>query len=800
MLKNYFKTAGRNLWLHRRITLINITGLGIGMAATILIVLWVQNELSFDTNQPDASAIYRIKTKQAVSKDENWLWESTPYLLGEHASKEIPEIGLLTRLQPSSYTDVNIRYKGNIFGEKKAAYVDDQWFNMFHYDFVEGSPEEFIKNPHSLILTQSGAKKYFGSKDPVGETVSIDSDNYQVQGVVKNNPANSSFQYDVLIPVAAKMIHDQDKKDALSWNNYNFLTFIKLKPNTNQATVSAKLFSILHRYRKKDADQSSFSLVNIRDMHFENDLQNSLFLHGTHAMVSIFIALATLLLITACINYVNLTTARASIRAKEVSIRKIVGAGRMHLFGQFMSESLLVSLFAVTLALAIVQIAMPWYRGFTDKNFAEPVSSPLVWSIVGLTLFVSFVLNGIYPAVLLSSFSPLNVFRGRSVLNFKDAVLRKSLVVLQFTISVVLIIGTLVIYRQLKYAENMDLGFDKSHIFTVNVPWKAMGKNPWKDGPARLSSIKQEMKQQAAISEVALAQGQLVDFKNSSSGSFDWPGRLKDFDPKFAPLQADADFQHMMNIKVKEGRWFRADGSDKQNVLLNETAVQTIHLRGSVIGQRFIHQGDTGVIIGIVKDFHYRSVHDAIGAMIIANSGITGTIYVKTSPGNAGEALAAAQKIMTRYAPGDPFEYHFLDDTYDKLYRGEQKSSVLIGLFAGIAILVSALGLLGLAIFSAQQKVKEIGIRKVLGASIQHIVSLLSVDFIRMVLIASVIAFPIAWWAMTKWLANFAYKINLSWYFFADAALIALLIAVVTVSTQAIKAAMANPVKSLRSE
>jgi ABC-type antimicrobial peptide transport system permease subunit len=256
----------------------------------------------------------------------------------------------------------------------------------------------------------------------------------------------------------------------------------------------------------------------------------------------------------------------------------------------------------------------------------------------------------------------------------------------------------------------------------------------------------------------------------------------------------------MMNIQVKEGRWFRQDGSDKHNVLLNETAVQTVNLPKPVIGQRFIHQGDTGVVIGIVKDFHYRSVHDKIGPMIIANSGITGTIYVKTNPGNTGAALSAAQKVMEKYAPGDPFEYHFLDETYDQLYHSEQQSSVLIGLFAGIAVLVSALGLLGLATFAAQQKIKEIGIRKVLGASVKHIVTLISVDFIRMVLIASVIAFPVAWWAMNKWLQGFAYKVTLSWWFFAGAAGIALLIAIVTVGTQALKAAMANPVKSLRSE
>jgi putative ABC transport system permease protein len=800
MIKNYFKIAWRNLWLHKRMTIINVGGLSIGMAATILIILWVQNELSFDRSQPDTGSIYRIKTKLSISPNEAWLWEGAPYILGEHAAREIPEIEKLTRLQPSTYIDLNIHYKGSIISEKKAAFVDDQWFNMFHYDFVEGSPEEFNKDPFSLILTQSAAKKYFGKSEAIGGVLRIDSNNYQVQGIIKDNPANSSFQYNILIPIVAQFANTDTKKNALNWGNFNYLTFIKLKPNTGKEKVSAKLFSILHHNREKDDGKASFSLINIKDMHFENDLMNSSFLHGNHTMVNVFITLAALLLLTACINYVNLTTARASIRSREVSVRKIVGAGRLQLFGQFMSESFLVSLLAIILSLTIVQFSIPWYRDFTDKNFVDPISSPLVWEIIGITLLISFVLNGLYPALLLSSFSPLNVFRGKSVLSFKDSGLRKSLVVVQFTISVVLIIGTLVIYRQLKYVENIDLGYDKAHIFTVNVPWKAMGKNPWKDGAPILNAMKQEMKRQSAITEVSLAQGQLVNFTNGSSGSFDWNGRPKNFDPTFAPLEADADFQHMMNIKIQEGRWFNSGIADAHNVLLNETAVKVINLKGRVIGQRFVHQGDTGVIIGVVKDFHYKSLHEKIGPMIIANSGITGTIYVKTAPGNTRGAISAAQKVMQKFAPNDPFEYHFLDDTYDSLYHSEQQSSVLIALFAGIAILVSALGLLGLAAFAAEQKVKEIGIRKVLGASVQHIVKLLSVDFIKMVVIASVIAFPIAWWAMSKWLQDFAYKIALSWWIFAVSACVALVIALITVSLQAIRAAIANPVKSLRSE
>jgi putative ABC transport system permease protein len=799
MIKNYFKFALRNLVRHRRMTFINVAGLGIGMAASVLIVLWVQNELSFDKDQPDADNIYRITTNLSISKAETWVWEHSQYILGDHAAKEIPEVENVTRLKPKVYDPLIMHDGNNVISEKNSAYVDAQWFNMFHYDVIDGSVEPFIKNPFSLVITASTAKKYFGNQEAVGKILRVDTINYQVQAVVKDNPANSSFQYNVLIPIAAELTNPDTKKEALIWNNYNYTTFIKLKPGSNTKAVSAKLLQILRTNRKDFDGKSAYRLVNIRDMHFENDIQHSNFIHGNRAIVNVFVILAALLLITACINYVNLTTARASIRSKEVSIRKIIGADRMQLFGQFMSESFVVSVLALVLALLLIQMSLPWFRSFTGKEFAQPLSSPVILLIIGATLVVSFLLNGLYPALLLSSFQPMNVFRGKNLLNFKDSGLRKVLVIIQFTISVILIIGTIVIYTQIRYMQKIDLGYDRSQVFTFNFPWwKIKGIDFDKKGTL-LNTVKDDLKEQSAIADVSLASSELVNFNSQSSGSFDWAGRPKDYEPSFAPLQVDQNFQHMMHLKVEAGRWFNTGKADEHNVLLNETAVQMLHLPRPLIGQRFIHQGDTGVIIGVVKDFHYRSLHEKIGPMIIANHQGSG-FYIKTVAGSTSAAISAAQKVWKKFFPDAPFEFDFLDDQYNSLYKTEQQSSVLITLFAGIAILVSALGLLGLAAFAAEQKVKEIGIRKVLGASMQHIVSLLSADFLKMVVIASIIAFPIAWWAMNKWLQDFAYRINLSWWIFLSAAGIALLIAMVTVSIQSIKAAIANPVNSLRSE
>ncbi|HEY9002761.1 MAG TPA: ABC transporter permease [Mucilaginibacter sp.] len=792
MFRNYFKIAWRNLWLHKRMTFINIAGLGIGMAAAILIAIWVQNELSYDSDQPDAENIYRVTSIWPMSPTETWRLNSSQYVLADAAAKEIPEILDVSQSRPKDYANTNFHIGQKIVQEKKVTRVDDHWFKMFHYDFVDGSAAAFNKNLYSLILTQSAVKKFFGNEEAVGKMVRIDKTTYQVEGVVKDNPANTSFDYEVFIPVAAHLADTAELKDAMNWGNSNFLTFLKLKPGADIKKVAAQLTAIEHRNRKDKTtkDRSSYDLINIRNMHFEEGLLSYSFKHGSRTITNVFIALSVLLLLTACINYVNLTTARASVRSKEVSIRKIVGAGRLQLFWQFMSESFMMSLIAVALSFALVQLCMPWFKEFTGKNFSEPVFSPLAWQIVGITLIVSFVLNGLYPALLLSSFQPLRVFRGKTMLNFKDSGLRKALVVVQFTISVVLIVGALVIYRQLRYIENTDVGYDRSQVFTVDIPHNA---------PLIAAVLKQELKEYSAVADISLGK-YLVDDGNKATHTIDWDGRPKDFNPTFTPFSADEDFQRVMKLKMVDGRWFTGAASDKHNVVLNETALRVTGLHKPYIGQRFVHFRDTGIVIGVVKDFHYASLHDQIGPVVITNDENYFYAYIKTTSGHSRAAVAAARRAMQKFAPDEPFEYHFVDDDYNKLYQSEQQSSVLIGLFAGIAILVSALGLMGLAAFAAEQKVKEIGIRKVLGASVLHIVSLLSVDFVKMVIIASVIAFPIAWWAMNKWLQDFAYKINLSWWIFAVSGAAALIIALITISYQTIKAALTNPVKSLRSE
>jgi ABC-type antimicrobial peptide transport system permease subunit len=793
MTKNYFKTAWRSLWKHPKTTIINLIGLTIGITATVLISIWVKNEFSFDNYHPGKENIYRVKTNLRFSPVQTWVWETASYNLGEFAQKQLPQIQQVARLCTD---DLLLEYNGNRIKEKKCAYVDGQWFNMFHYDVIEGGINSFLRDPHSLILTVSTAKKYFGQRESIGKIIRIDTVNYTVQAIIKDNPANSSFQFGIIIPVAARLTTAQGKRDNASWGNYTYQTFFKLKPGSNIDTIANRLTQIQHSNQKKTS--AVFSFINLRDIHFENDLQSSWLPHGNRKMVNVFAILAVLLMVTACINYVNLTTARASIRSKEVSIRKIVGAGKPQLFGQFMSESFIVTGLSLIFAIVLIELAMPAFNSITDKNFAQPLGSLGTWQILAATLLLCTALNGIYPAVMLSSFKPMNVFRGKTVLSVNDVGLRKTLVVLQFAISVVLIIATMVIYQQMRYLHNIDLGYNKSHIFTFELPWKTLGFDE-KKNTVTLAAIRNDLQQQSAIKQVTQASNDIVEMKGGMSGGFDWAGRDKKFDPPVCALSADINFNTLMQLKMKEGQWFTK--ADQHNVVLNETAVKELGIRKPVIGQRFVNRDDSGVVIGVVKDFHYLSLHEKIGPLIIdSHPGYQGTFYIQTRTGNTQEALDAAKRVWQKYVAAEPFVFSFIDDKYNGMYQSDERLSTLITFFAGIAILVSALGLLGLAAFAAEQKVKEIGIRKVLGASIKSIVVLLSTDFVKMVLIASVLAFPVAWWAMDKWLQDFAYRIPISWWVFALAGTVALAIALITISIEAVKSAMANPVKSLRSE
>jgi ABC-type antimicrobial peptide transport system permease subunit len=796
MLRNYFKTAWRNILRNKTTSFINLFGLSVGMTAAVMILMWVQNEMSFDNYHPNVKQIYRLTCHINTA---NWVIEVSPLLLSDAIQKEIPEIKSTAKLRPIRGAAI-LNIKGELFSEKNCTYYDKGWFKMFHYDYVEGNPNTAIQNPFSIIMTETKAKKYFGNHAAVGQIIRIDTINYAVQAVIKDNPQNSSFQYDIFIPLDAFLAGPVQRGNDQDWGNMNYITFVQINENANSTTIGKKITAILQKNKKRNDEY--MTLFNLQDMHFETDLTSSKSGQGNKNTVYFFSLLAFVLLFTACINYVNLTTAKASVRAKEISIRKIIGAKRMHLFGQFIAESLLISFLALIITLILIWFCLPLYNLLTDKHFVFSLSSLSMWKIMLGTLLLVTLLNGVYPAMMLSSFKPLNVFRGLNLLSVKDTTLRKILVVFQFTISVMLIIGATIIYKQMHFMQTTDPGYQRSQIIYFQFPKSYLKYPPEETSTIFKESLLHELSVQNNIIGVTSANQPIVNMQSFNSGSADWDGRDTSFRPTIAQMSVEYNFQKVFGIILKEGRWFLQGGkTDKKNFILNETAIAQLNIHKPIIGQRFVFHGDTGKVIGVAKDFHYISMHEKIGPLVFnTSSSRMAYVFIKSAPGSATQALSNAEKVFKKFAPNEPFDYTFLDDTFDNLYKTDRKTSILILVFSIIAIIISAMGLFGLIAFTAERKTKEIGVRKVLGASVGNITTLLSKEFIILVFIAIMIASPIAWWVMNKWLQNFAYRININWSVFVFAGITVLIIALVTISFQAVKAAVANPVKSLRTE
>ena len=791
MLKNYFTTAWRSLWKNKSTSFINIAGLSVGMTAAVLILLWVQHENSFD-NYKERSRIYRLTTR---IPGMGWVWETTPLLLADAVRQEIAGIEKTAQLYTNGLPVFKI--KGQEFYARNCAYVDNDWFSLFNSDFIEGNVTGFNENPFSVILSAAEAKKYFGSSSALGQTIRIDTADYMVRAVVADAPINSSFRYSVFMPISALLTNPQLRANDEQWNNANYITFVKIKPGNTTAAITKQINQLLKK-KSNDDTAAPVDMISLADMHFETEIQNSAFVHGNKKAVYIFSFLGFLLLLIACINYVNLSTAKASLRAKEVSIRKMAGANRLHLFFQFVAESLLISVLALISTILLAQICLPFFNQLTDQTFTLSFGSASLWKVLALTLAVAVCLNSIYPALLLSSFKPLNVFRGNTLLKVKDSSFRKSLVVLQFTISVMLIAGTIIIYRQMRFIQRENPGYNRSQLLSFYLPPGISRESR----PAVIRAIKQELLLQNGIENVAVASQPVFNIGSMCSECADWPGHDSSYKPKIAQLSADADFLATLQLQMKEGRWFRGgEGVDRKSFILNETAVKDFHLAAPVTGSPFIFKGDTGQIIGVVKDFVYKSMHQKTGPLVVfSNPAWSSQFTVRTGAKNTAAAVAGIENTWKKLLPGSPFEYSFMDDSFSKLYKKDQQTSLLILFFAIIAIAISAMGLFSLAAFAAARRTKEICIRKILGASVAGITALLSKEFVQLVCIAILIATPLAAWVMQQWLQDFAYRVFISWWMFAAAGLCALFIALVTISVQAVKAAMANPARRLRTE
>jgi len=789
MLKNYIKTAWRNIVNKKLYSAINIIGLTVGLAVGLLILLWVQDETSYDKFNAKLDRIYKVNASIGAGASKQ-VWGGVQPPVAFYALKEVPDVENAVRVI-GDWDYSKFRYKDKMLRvTTPMKFVDDSFFSIFDYKLLKGDPKKPFPNDQSVILSESEAKKYFGDTDPMGKVLRADDkDPYTVSGIMADIPANSSIQAAMLFStnIRKKQYDGKGMWKAMDedWGDYYTETYLLIKQNASTTAIANKLTRI-HMSQQKGIKPTDgvYQLQSLADIHLFNP-------DGTSSgaqIVKIFSIVAVLILLIACINYINLSTARSVLRSKEVSVRKIIGAERKHLFLQFVFETALCFLIALVLAFALIYAIMPVYNHIAGKEMHFDLFSVNVWKIVVLTVVATLAASSIYPAVLLSSFKPIDALRSRAT-GAGSGAFRKVLVVCQFTFSIGLIIGTLIINRQLNYIQTTQVGFDRDHVFSVNI-----GNNMFPHQEA----VKAELLRHHEISGVAV--GDNIVNGGSSTGDTEWDGKPVDASMIIHPFFIDKNFINVFKVQFVAGGNFTGEKADSAHFILNETAIRQAGIKNP-IGKRFKLWQTNGTIIGVVKDFHFASLKQAIEPAIFTYTEKSGQLFVRTTGKDAAAAINLVKTYHEQYNHGDPpFEYKFLDEDFNNLYKTEVNTSALFNIFACIAIFISCLGLFGLATYTAQVKVKEIGIRKVLGASVMNITTMLSKDFLLLVIISLVIAGPIAWYAMDKWLQDYAYRVSLSWTIIPLAGISALLIALATISFQAIKAALTNPVKSLRSE
>jgi predicted permease len=786
MLRNYFKIAWRNLFKNKVFSFINITGLAVGIASAVLILLWVQFETSFDRFHQNYKDIYQVMENQEYEKGEVFTSYATPAPLAKTFKTQVPEVLYSTRV---SWGNQHLFTYGDKHLEEFGLYVDNDFLKMFSIQSVQGNIQTALQQPNTLLISQKLAEKYFGNNNPVGKTIRVDEDRlYLVQGVFKNMPTNSTLQFDYLMPAIdyIKLYMNNEEQ----WDNNNIRTFVQLKPGVDVAALSKKIEGFLSQFEEAQ-NQVKLLLHPARDWHLRATFRDGENVGGQITYVRLFIVVAVFILLLACINFMNLTTAQATKRGKEVGVRKVMGGDKTSLLKQFLGESVFLTFLAGLLALFLVYLSLPLFNHLLKTDLSLDIFQP---KYIGAFLFVILftgLIAGSYPAFVLSSFQPMKVLKGAVVGGRSKAYwLRKGLVILQFVISVVMIISTIIVLKQIEYIRSKNLGYNRENL--IYFPSAGVQPEQYQIFKEQLSSI-------PGVKSVTRSSINFTGSNNSTS-EVNWPGKAEGDRVLFHVVNADPDVVKTFDIKMKDGRGFSASiPTDTSNFIINETAARRMALQ-SPVGQQIDFWGRKGTIIGVAKDFHITSVHTAIEPVIIQSYSWTWTYFLRIDGSKTADVINQVEKVYKSRVPERPFVYHFMDDEYEKMYSTELQVNKLSKWFSGLAIFISCLGLFGLVSFSAAQRTKEIGIRKVLGASVTNIISLLSKDLLKLVLIASIISFPIAWWMMSGWLSDFAYHISIPAGVFVLSALLAIIIALITISFQAIKSALANPVKNLRTE
>ena len=800
MFRNYLKIAFRNLLKYKAYSFINIFGLAVGITACIMILLYVNDELSYDKYNLKAKQIYRVCSRAVVQGRELNMAVS-PAPLGAAFVSDFPEVIQYARLMPNA--NMLIRYKNNVFNETRFFWADSTIFNIFTMPFILGDPKTALNQPNTVVLTESLAKKYFGNENPLNKIMKFeDGTPYKVTGVTKDCPSNSHLHFDIFASMASIQAGKSN-----SWLNDNLYTYIVLKKDASASALKKKFPGLVRKYAgpqvyqglgilfdewQKKGNAYGFFLQPLTSIHLHSNLDEEVEPNSNIRYVYIFSIIALFILLIACINFMNLSTARSLTRSKEVGVRKVLGSKKSQLIKQFLIESFLLTFIAVLIAVILAEIFLPSFDNLAEKNLhTNYFHSLYAMPALLITIIVVGLISGSYPAFFLSSFQPSKILKGKTT-GTKGSWLRSGLVIFQFSISIILLTGTMIIYNQIKYIQEADLGFNKENVLVIQRAW-ALGTHT--------GTFKNEL----------LKDPHILNASNTN----DLPGRQYSttvFKLENAPISqqylmelitTDENYAKTMDIEIAKGRYFSKENpADSSAVVINESAAKTFNMKDPV-GRRiiFVGQNMTCTIIGVVKDFHLASLHEKIGPLVIyPRRGLTAYLPIRISSNNMSQTISLIKDEWKKFVPDKPFEYFFLDEDLNRLYNSEQKTGEILTSFSLLAIFIACMGLFGLAAFTTERRTKEIGIRKVLGASVLGVIFILSKDFTKWVLLSNIIAWPVAYYFMNKWLQDFAYRIEINWLLFIIAGLLTLVIALLTISIQSIRAAMANPVKSLRYE
>jgi len=790
MFRNYLKTTIRNLWKNKVYGFLNIFGLAIGVTCAGLIFLWVEDEYSYDQHNAKKNQLYWIRENQAYN-GKIYTFNATPGLMAPAMKTEIPGLANTARCTWDQTVLFSINDKA-IY--EHGAYADSSMFSMFTIPFVEGNPATAFNQLHSLVISEKMARKFFPKegkpgydRNLIGKTIKVDNkEDYMVTGIFKDFPDNSSLKQSWFSPFQVYF----DKNGWLkNWGSNGIRTYVELKPLTTTASID----KILYGYIQKRAPQAVARpfLFTMNDWRLRNEFVDGKQTGGGRIeFVKMFSVIAWIVLLIACINFMNLATARSEKRAREVGVRKVLGAEKKTLITQFVGEALFMSFLSVLLAVGFIFLLLPAFNLLVEKQLALGLTNPShILTLIAIATLCGIV-AGSYPALYLSSFNPVFVFKGLKMKSGSAALIRKGLVIFQFTISIILIICTIIIFQQVQHVKNRDLGYNKDHLIVLDAQGSVV---------SHFDAIKNQLLETGAVENASLSSQPMLEM-GSNTDDYTWEG--KDPDKKILITNDYVSPEYISTTKTQliDGKDFTSR-ADSNKMIINETLAKLI-TKGSAVGK--IIRADTNKfeVIGVVKNFVYGDMYGASDPLLfICYPNWAGFLYIRikanTDPENS---IAKIENVMKANNPGYPFDYQFVDSQFDELFKTESLISKLSRLFATLAIVISCLGLFGLAAYTAERRTREIGIRKVLGASVTGIAGLLSKDFLRLVLVSAIIAFPFSWWAMHKWLQNYAYRIEINWWVFVLAGVLAMVIAVITISSQAIRAALSNPVKSLRSE